>query len=64
MLDWLGYIGETIVHYFQMVGNLITMAFDSIALITSTFERGPMFLQPVMFCMLAVVVIMWVVNIF
>lgn len=64
MLDWLGFIGEFVAHYFQMAWNVAIMFFDSIILIDSTFAFAPLFIEPIMICMLAAITIMWVVNIF
>ena len=64
MLDWLGYIGEMIAHFFSMLSVLPGIAFDSITLITSSFGAAPTFMFPLLTATVSVAVIMWVVNLF
>lgn len=62
MLDWLGFIGNFFLELILMVRHLVTMALDAFVLIDLSFHQAPVFLAPVITCVLAVAIIMWVVN--
>lgn len=64
MLEWLQFIAEFILGMIKSVLNLIPMLTKAIGLIQASFVLAPPFLSSIMLLMLAVIVIMWVVNIF
>ena len=64
MLEWLRFIGEFILGMFRSVMNLIPMLGKAVVIIQTSAALAPPFLGSIMLLMLAVIVIMWVVNIF
>lgn len=63
MLDWIRFIGEFFLNSIMMIPKLISMFSDALGIFQVSFFYAPNFLQPILFLTLAVVIIMWIVNI-
>lgn len=64
MLDWLRFIAEFILGMIKSVMNLLPMLAKAVGVIQASVVLAPPFLSSIMLLMLAVIIIMWVVNIF
>jgi len=64
MLDWLRFIAEFILGMIKSVTNLLPMLAKAVGMIHMSAALAPPFLSSIMLLMLAVIIIMWVVNIF
>lgn len=63
MLDWLRFIGQFLLESIKSVTTIIPMLWRGLSLITTSFLLAPTFLYTIMALMLAVILVMWLVNI-
>lgn len=64
MFEWLRFIGEFLYGIITGIGDLFGLMLDAYNTASASFANAPSFLSPIMYLMAAVVLIMWVVNIF
>lgn len=64
MLDWLRIIGEFLINHVKMAFSFMNFFSRATTTIASTIYLSPSFLTPLLLLMLAVIIIMWVVNLF
>lgn len=64
MFDWLKFIGEFLLGIITSIPDLLVILGDALGVFYASFAAAPQFLVPILFIMVAVVVLMWVVNIF
>lgn len=64
MFEWIKFIGEFILGILSGLPDLLRMMVDAVFTVTAAMNYAPNFLTPILGLMIAVVCIMWVVNIF
>lgn len=64
MLDWIRFIAEFLLSIIESVKMLIPMLGKAVLTIQSSIALAPPFLSSIMLLMFAVIIVMWVVNIF
>lgn len=64
MLEWLRVIGEFVITSVKSIGQILPMFAKAVGLIQFAFISAPPFLGPLLGLMFAVIIVMWVVNIF
>lgn len=64
MFEWIRFIAEFIFGFISNIPVYLSMVIEANETFYAAFAGAPSFLQPILFAMLAVAVLMWVVNIF